>query len=510
MAFTAIQDESLNQSIAEAIIDNYVDFGENWSIEVNPQTSRITLIQNDRSRTFSSYADVLNALEDTILHDLGNFPLQNFDGEYIFYLQPDELNYLGLGQEFKEQLKHPVQLMNPEPFKTEDQEIISSPVSVSQPQKKETVKPKKKTASKTKRKNYTQLAKEIDQKYSILDVVKEAGLTLEKNSSKTMTTKEHDSLILNPEKNRFYWNSRGEANGSVRLYQLLMNKSFADTIKELSPRIGECLPLEKTVQEEEKQPSIREKEGAVLAHKRMWQLMQEKGCQNTNLKETFAYLTKTREIDPEIVQEFIDRGLLYQSKDENGRASAVFVGRNEFGLISSVCFRSTYSNSKFRGDYPGCDYERGWFYEPKEVGMNFDLEKVKTYYNTNKPLLVFESSIEMMSYISILKECQVDWRKFAYLSCGSIAKNICVDQTCELYGYKNVILMFNNDFDKERNWGKEAAENVQNRLQQKGIKANLHLPIDVKDYNDSLRMRHHKNEIQKKPVKVVKKTEHER
>ena len=76
---------------------------------------------------------------------------------------------------------------------------------------------------------YRELAKLIDQNYPILDVVKEAGLHLERNSSNTYTTKEHDSLIIHPDRNRFYWNSRGEMNGSVRLYQLLMGKDFRNS-----------------------------------------------------------------------------------------------------------------------------------------------------------------------------------------------------------------------------------------------------------------------------------------
>ena len=38
-----------------------------------------------------------------------------------------------------------------------------------------------------------------------------------------------------------------------------------------------------------------------------------------------------------------------------------------------------------------------------------------------KQLLVFESSIEMMSYMSLLKVYGEDIDRFAYLSCGSIS-----------------------------------------------------------------------------------------
>ena len=509
MAFTNLFDEQLNQNIAEAVVEIFYD--DDWALEANDDHSKITLIQDDHSKTFSSYAEVLNALEDTIWDHVGNFDFRDFDGSYIFYLTPDELTYLGLEEEMDKRLAEPSRLIDPKEL-DDHEEALDTDLPKEEPKRTDsskqenpiTKKEEKEIESQTNQKGkkqipYRELAKLIDQNYPILDVVKEAGLHLERNSSNTYTTKEHDSLIIHPDRNRFYWNSRGEMNGSVRLYQLLMGKDFRETVETLSQRMGKLPAVEQPKNVTQKKKDIHHYDGAVEAHRKLWTQMQRTGCQNTSLRETFAYLTKTRQIDPEIVQTFIDRGLLYQGKDQKGHPVAVFVGRNEFGLINSACFRSTFSSSKFKGDFSGCDYERGWFFEPtKDLSLNPKATPAtcKELFNTQKMLLVFESQIEMMSYMTILKENKLNWRNFAYLSCGSINKNQCVDQTCALYGYKEVVMMFNNDIGKDRNPGKEMAEQVQKRLQDQGLKADVHLPRDANDWNDSLCKRHEQNEKQ--------------
>lgn len=510
MAFTNILDEQLNQEIAEAVVDVlYADGDEEWDLLANDDHSKITLIRDEHSQEFSSYAEVLNTLEHTIYQHVYNFPFRDFDGSYIFYLTPDELKYLGMQEELETRLAEPSRMIDPQEF--EEEETLDVDLSKDEPKRNESTqkenpiskKENKEIEPQKKKKSnqipYRELAKLIDQRYPILDVVKEAGLHLERNSSNTYTTKEHDSLIIHPERNRFYWNSRGEMNGTVRLYQLLMHKDFLETVETLSQRMGKLPAVEKKETVAKPKHNVHDYVGALEQHKKLWDMMCRTGCQNTHLRETYAYLTKTRKIDPEIVQAFIDSGLLYQGKDQRGNPIAVFIGRNEFGLINSACFRSTLSSSKFKGDFSGCDYERGWFFEPtKNLSLNPKAtpESCKDVFNNKKMLLVFESQIEMMSYMTILKEKNLNWKRFAYLSCGSINKNQCVDQTCALYGYQHAVIMFNNDMGKERNPGKEMAEQIQKRLQDQGLEADVHLPKDANDWNDTLCKRHEQNEKQ--------------
>lgn len=530
MPFSNITDEEMNQEIVEALVDTMLDDGEEWDVEFDEDRSKIILTIDDDVKEYSSYAAVLNDLEHTIYHTVYNYPFKDFDDTYLFYLSHEQLAYLGMEKEYQWRMSQPSNLVDPKLFEDPEESIdiapeneqqlhetpkeveekaASTPIEVAHEDfkkdeslatetKKETRNNEKKSQKKTL--PYRELAKQIDQRYPILEVIKEAGLHLERNSSTTYTTREHDSLIIHPDRNRFYWNSKGEMNGPVRLYQLLMQKDFMQTVETLSQRIGTLPLIDRPAEHAKKAKNVHEWNGALDAHKKLWQEMDRHQCQNSNLKETFAYLTKTRKIDPEIVQTFIDSGMLYQGKDAKGHPMAFFVGRNEFGLINSSCFRAVYSNSKFKGDLSGCDYERGWFFEPSKnlsvVNPQATPNSCKKMFDTSKMLLVFESQIEMMSYMTILKESGFNWRNYAYLSCGSINKNQCVDQTCALYGYKKVVMMFNNDRGKERNPGKEMAEQVQKRLLDQGLSADLHLPRDANDWNDTLVLRHQQKEKQ--------------
>lgn len=64
---------------------------------------------------------------------------------------------------------------------------------------------------------------------------------------------------------------------------------------------------------------------------------------NGNYKRLFAYLTKSRGIDAATVQDLIDRGKLYESKDTH---NCVFVSHDESGNPAYVYQRGTLSEGK--------------------------------------------------------------------------------------------------------------------------------------------------------------------
>ena len=93
--------------------------------------------------------------------------------------------------------------------------------------------------------------------------------------------------------------------------------------------------------------------------------------------------------------------------------------------------------------------------------------------------------------MTILKDSGFDYRNFAYLSCGSVSKSKCIDQTCAKYGYKQVKVMFNNDREQEaingENPGRDAAEKTAARLTKSGIKASVLVPSEFNDWNDKVK-----------------------
>lgn len=64
--------------------------------------------------------------------------------------------------------------------------------------------------------NYTALGERIKNEVSILDYVPLAGFTLKKIGNHGLyTTVEHDSLIIDPHKNCYWFNSRGDADSVI-------------------------------------------------------------------------------------------------------------------------------------------------------------------------------------------------------------------------------------------------------------------------------------------------------
>ena len=216
------------------------------------------------------------------------------------------------------------------------------------------------------------------------------------------------------------------------------------------------------------------------------------------IKNVYAYLIKTRKISPEVVRRFVNEGLIVQGR-YNSLAKAktcMFLGKNEYGLLCGINERGMHPEVKFQKSIPESNFRRGWIYDSK-----IDYQRLQRYtlYEGGKPsdilnmkgrtLLCAESNIEIMSIMTVLKEADVDIDKFAYLSCASISNYKSILETCRIYGYDDVVVMFNNDRkaekEKNHNWGKEAAQRTIMKLDEIGIKAReVYPPKDFNDWND--------------------------
>lgn len=104
-----------------------------------------------------------------------------------------------------------------------------------------------------------------------------------------------------------------------------------------------------------------------------------KGNTQSNVR---AYLTKTRKIDKDIVDDLFERGMIYQ----DDRKNCVFVGHNKEKKAVFGCKRSSNTYKKFVGDLSGNDYNVCWYVD-----------------NGAKQLVVAESPIDIMSIMTIMK-----------------------------------------------------------------------------------------------------------
>ena len=195
------------------------------------------------------------------------------------------------------------------------------------------------------------------------------------------------------------------------------------------------------------------------------------------MKNVFAYLVKTRCINQKIVQEMVDRDMLYQDERNN----CVFVSRNENGKSVFATVRGTNTDKKWVGDVSGCDYSHSFFID-----------------NCSRNLIVTESVIDAMSMMDIKEQKGENHQEYNYLSVSGLGKSR------EALGYHLgktlydiVFLAFDND-DKGREIAKEMKKHIESINQD--ISVSMLIPEAAKDWNEELQkekgcFRHEEGEI---------------
>jgi len=188
-------------------------------------------------------------------------------------------------------------------------------------------------------------------------------------------------------------------------------------------------------------------------------------------RRVFAYL-RSRGVDAEIINHCIKHGQLYEDAE---RHNCVFVGY-EHGKPAYGALRGTLSDTTFAGEVPGSD-KRFSFAVPLRAG--------------GKTLCVFESAIDALSYLTLLKLRGQDWRAANTLSLSGIYQprkdgSIRFPAALEQYlkdnpGVKRIVLCLDNDEP-----GRAASAAIKQALA--GYEVIDNPPRRGKDYNDQLRL----------------------
>ena len=192
----------------------------------------------------------------------------------------------------------------------------------------------------------------------------------------------HDSLKLS--NGMWYWWSRG-IGGKTALDYLIKVEGF--TFKDASIYLKDLIqdhPPTKYYSSRKPNISLRLPE------------------RNDNEDRVFNYLVNERCIDPKLVKELIKNGKLYEGKFTH---DAIFVGFDEDRIPRFACRRSTITNHK--QDCLGSNKE-----------YSFNISK-----SDNEVLHVFESAIDLLSFISIAMMYNIDYSSASYLSISGISGN---------------------------------------------------------------------------------------
>lgn len=235
------------------------------------------------------------------------------------------------------------------------------------------------------------LSNAIKENIAILDYAQQMGYTPER-CGKQYTLKEHDSVRINTERNVYYRHST-ETGGSIIDFVMEFGELTQD---EAIRKLRGCLPPSNTVvgmqqRSPTPQPKPHRKVQLPKAH-------------NGRFSRVFAYLTKSRGIDSEIVAAMVKRKALY----EDERHNCVFVGYNEKNEAAYGCVRgtNTQTDKPYRGDCANSDKRVGWYIDNKATA-----------------LIVTEAPIDAMSFMSMLKLHGKDYRTYNYLALGGVAAN---------------------------------------------------------------------------------------
>jgi transcriptional regulator CtsR len=269
---------------------------------------------------------------------------------------------------------------------------------------------------------------------NLIEYLMSKGVQL-KREGKYFRSLEHDSLVFC---GCFYtWHSKGEKGNAVDYLLKYCNMTLVDAVKELLSCSG------------------------VSAKQQEFSLDLDL---SKDLKRTFAYLTKTRSIDPDIVKKIVDLKLISQDEKNN----IVFVIKDENQNIVGAELCGTLSNVRFKGVAAG---------SRSGYGFNIRIGKAQEIQN----FYFFESAIEVLSYISLNKDHLIDYTNTIFCSLSGLKINI-VENMLSKFGSaateKNIFSCVNSD---------TAGIEFNALIKQKYNKVSIIYPDGFKDFNEQLK-----------------------
>ena len=205
---------------------------------------------------------------------------------------------------------------------------------------------------------------------------------LVKNGRTDYYHREHDSLHFS--NGKWYWWSQGKGGTSALDYLIIVEGyEFKDACNYLSDLMNVSTPVTTFYHPKPAKPF-------------------ELPVKDKNNDLVIRYLCEVRKIDKDIVDDFISKGMIYQSANFK---NAVFVGYDKHKPAYAFK-RSIFKN--FKLDHAGSN---------KAFSFNYTNPK-------SDVLHVFEAAIDLLSYMTLLKMDEKDYTKFDYLSLAGASDKI--------------------------------------------------------------------------------------
>ena len=247
----------------------------------------------------------------------------------------------------------------------------------------------------------------------------------------------YDSTVI--DRNRWYRHSREIGGGPIQFMQHFYGMDFVDAVKYLlnGEEGAEFVQASRTP--EPKLPFTPPK-------------------LSKNMHRTFAYLIKTRKIDADIVQHFVNEKKILETEEYH---NAAFCGYDEKGEMKQMHLRSTLPGNRFFMDIDGSDKQ----YYFRHIGTNSDV-------------YVFEAPIDMLSYITMNTE---NWQESSYVCLGGVA----IDALKNVLSTNEQISKVYMCVDRD-DAGDKTVKRIGDELNEMGYEWERILP-ENKDWNEDLR-----------------------
>ena len=264
----------------------------------------------------------------------------------------------------------------------------------------------------------------------LVSFLNEQGEQLVK-SGREYRWKKHDSVTISG--NRWYRHSQSKGGYPVDFVMEFYYATFPEAVKMLIGEEGEG------------------RQKSCPASSQDFRLPEK----NEDNEMIVKYLTESRELEKNLVMEWIVRGDIYEEKKHH---NVVFIGRDADGIPRYAHCRGT-GEMKYRGDVAGSDKAFGFCHR-----------------GTDNQLFVFEAAIDLLSFIQLFPK---DWKKRSYLSLGGVSSVALMTFLSERPQITSVFLCLDND-----QAGNEACEKLAGEISE-GYSV-IRLKPSRKDWNEIL------------------------
>ena len=267
--------------------------------------------------------------------------------------------------------------------------------------------------------------------------------------------KDHDSMVFT-EDGCWYWNSKGLQGRAIELLMHYEGRSLVDAVLTLSGGEGFT-----QTQQSQNQQSQQSKEKSFSPP-----------VNGKNYKQLFGYLIAGRGLDKDIVKALVEQEMIYPMKHEhNGKQmhNAVFVGRDEDGMIRSAFQRGCSTYSGFKMETAGSDKTC-----PFTIAGKSGAQK----------LCIFEGAIDAISHASVQKVGGQEWDSMHRISQGG---NAPIEATMKFLAAHPEVTIVGICMDSD-NAGQAIAEKLSENLRAAGWEGTITseaVPVG-KDWNDYL------------------------